>query len=275
MPTAVPFTLFAGHLALAPVTVDGRLSTSFIFDTGIGLKLLSDRLRKDLGHPLLSRTHVGRRMSGQQVALPLTQVDSLTLGTLRQDRPVIGSYDFEAVLEPEGTVGGFLSLGFFEHSPITMSYRRSHLTLEDEQSLASRARAGTAVPVSLRHNGAELEMFLDLVLPSGSVARVEVDTGSDHLILHERYMGELGLREGSDGVERHEGTDETGHRFVRFRGRVPGTVHVRGFGGVRQDEPKVIFQNIIHDGLVGRDFLLARDVTYDVAASRMIFGPTD
>jgi hypothetical protein len=39
-----------------------------------------------------------------------------------------------------------------------------------------------------------------------------------------------------------------------------------------QERPRVIFQRIVHDGLVGDAFLRRQPVTYDLAASRVIFG---
>jgi predicted aspartyl protease len=273
--SSVPFTLL-GHLPTVSVRVDDARTARFWVDTGVGVTVVARSLLEELGHPPLGRTHVGRRMSGQALAVPLSQVDSLTLESHRASRPTVGIFDLASFATAGESVDGLLSLGFFEPTPFTLDYARSTLTLEDERSLSDRRLAGAPVPVQVERNGPEVNAFLDLLLPSGRRARVEVDTGSDRLILDERYMPELGLARDSPGVSERRGTDETGHEYVRYFGRMSGEVRALGDARVRQVDVPVMFQKIIHDGLVGRDFLARSAVTYDVARSELIFSlPTE
>lgn len=274
MSTTVPFRLLGGHLTLVPVTVDGLRPATFLLDTGMGLTVVSDRLRQELGHPLSGKQYTGRRMSGQAIPVPLTRLGSLAFGTKRLDRPVVGSYDLSGVTGLDGAVDGFLSLAFFDGLPLTIDYLQGVVIVEDDDSLGARERAGVSVPVEVRRDGPSVEVYLDLELPNGSVAHVEVDTGSDQLILHERYLAELGQPKEPQAAERREGIDETGRPYVRYRARLAGRIRVRGCARLEQEDPVAIFQQIIHDGLVGREFLRAFAVTYDLARGQLIFGPT-
>jgi len=110
------------------------------------------------------------------------------------------------------------------------------------------------VPVRLgddvHRDGFSADPFVELVLPSGRTILVEVDTGSDCLILDSRVMAECGLEVGGPGVTVREGAPETA-----------------------QDAPKVIFQEIIHDGLVGSDHLYRYRFSFDLAGSRLVLTP--
>ena len=272
MSATVPFRLVAGHLTVVPVTVDDRRAASFLFDTGIGVTVLDDRLRRELGHSLEPPPFVGRRMSGQALEIPLCRLDALSLGTRRLERPVAGSFDLSGFSVPEGPLDGFLSLSFFEGAPVTVDYVRGALTIEDDRSMRAREASGVSVPTEVRRDGPSVELFVDLELPGGSIARVEVDTGSDHLILHARYLPELGLGPGGPPMDVRKGTDETGRPYVRYATTLSGDVALHGHDSLRQAPPRAIFQEIIHDGLLGRDFLRAYAVTYDLAGHRLIFG---
>jgi hypothetical protein len=89
---------------------------------------------------------------------------------------------------------------------------------------------------------------MTLELPSGRRVLVEVDMGSDVLILDERFADDVGVDLADDALLRRE-APELGQR-----------------------DPQVIFQSIIHDGLVGQDFLSRfAAVTWDLAGARLIF----
>ena len=116
-----------------------------------------------------------------------------------------------------------------------------------------------------------MELYVDLLLPSGTTIRAEVDTGSSDLILHRRYMEELGVGPDRPNVTKREGRDETGQPYVRYFSPVRGRVAIAAAPSVGQNDPRVMFQEIIHDALVGDSFLRSYDVTYDLDHSRILF----
>ena len=86
MTTTVPFQ-YLMHLLTIPVCV-GDAETRFIFDTGIGVNLVSDSLARALGAEPSGSLFTGRRMSGQTVTAPMTSLDSVRLGDRsRRDVP--------------------------------------------------------------------------------------------------------------------------------------------------------------------------------------------
>ena len=167
-------------------------------------------------------------------------------------------------------IDGFLSLAFFESAPFTVDYGRSLLVVETPSSLEERARSGAAVPLRLERDGPSLCAFLALALPGAGAIEVEVDMGSDTLILDERLAPEVGVRLDDPGVRRVEGRDETGNAFTRSFARLEGTIRLADAPHVAQRDPDVMFQRIVYDGLVGDAFLRNFVVTYDLAASRVL-----
>ena len=97
--------------------------------------------------------------------------------------------------------------------------------------------------------------------------------GSEALILDEAVAPEVGVSLDDAAVRRVEGEDETGHAYGRSFTQLEGAIHPTDAPSMRQDEPEVMFQEIIYDGLVGAAFLRNFVVTYDLEGSRMIFAP--
>ncbi len=270
MRVLVPAEGIGGHLIHVPVQVGGPTPTRFILDTGIGLNLVSAGLAERLGLQATGEVHVGKRMSGQEVSVRLLELPSLSVGPCRRENLTVGMLDMD--LPPEmNFIEGFLSPSFFEEVPFTICRHARWVALEDADSMAVRLRTADVVPMRVDWVGPSVSLFADLRLTDGTEISAEVDTGSDILILDARFMERLGVHPGGPGVEKREGTDETGHHFVRYSAAVQGSVSLRAAPGVAQSDPAVMFQEIIYDGLLGDRFLRAFDVTYDVAGSRLLF----
>lgn len=268
MASVVPFE-YVAHVLTIPVRA-GAIETKFIFDTGIGLNLISEDLAAKAGCRPDGSTFTGRRMSGQAVTVPLGSLGSLQIGTSRVRDVPVGIFDMHAKAGL-GDVEGFVSLSFFRTTPVTVDYSAGLLILEDEASLARRAVAGTPVAVHVGHDGCSTDLMLSMELPSGKPISVEVDTGSDMLILNEELASGTGIDLQGTGVRDVKARDETGHEFVRYFTELSGDVRVSGAPSIHVTDPQVMFQKIIYDGLAGDRFLRNFTTTYDLARSRMIF----
>lgn len=268
--TTVPFEYLA-HVLTVPVCV-GDTETRFIFDSGIGVNLISDSLAREIGCPPSGPVFSGRRMSGQQVTAPMCTLDSVRLGDSRARDVPAAIFDMGAMAGLDG-IGGFLSLAYFRSTPVTVDYAARVLVLEDEQSLARRAASGFPVSVRVEQDGPSTDVHLALRLPGGRVITVEVDAGSDELILNQPLAAEAGVDLTAESVRKVEGQDETGHTFARYYTALRGDVSLAAADRIRQSDPDVMFQEIIYDGLVGDRFLRNFTVTYDLPRSRMIFAP--
>jgi len=270
MTSIVPFRLFQ-HLPLVEVTLDGFRQETFIFDTGIGLTVVSDSVLRELGHSPSGKMHVGHRMTGQEIAAPLSELNQLSLGGHSQARPVVGSFDLSRFPLEKEIPGGFLSLTFFERTAATLDFTTQELTLVDSGSLMDPDSWGTPVSAIVKREGPETEVFLELQLPNGRRVKAEVDTGSDTLFLNSKFMDELGVSAGGPGVLESRGTDDFGRPFVQYRTQLTGPVCVAANSSFAQQSPKVIFADLIYDAVVGFDFLRTFRVTFDIAGSTLSF----
>lgn len=260
--------LIHSHLFWVPVKV-GDHEARFVLDTGIGVHLISSDLARKLRCPETGISHKGQRMSGQQIEVPLSYVSSLTVGSKKQAFVTTGVWDFAKFLPRTGefaTIEGFLGLRFFQHTPFTLDYRNQRLILETPESLAQRQKGAEVALEMDDSEGVSLTAFAQLDVEGAGPARVEVDTGSDSLILHRRLMRPLGVREDGPDVKVVRAKDETDHEFTRYFSALPGSVSL---GGLRSPAGRVMFQDIRYDGLIGDALLKNYAVTFDLAHSRM------
>lgn len=247
------------HLVVVPVTLNG-VERRFILDSGMGLTLVRDTIG---GCTATGTSFGGRRMSGQEVSAPLATAPSLEFAGCEETDAEVGLLDMSAFPGEFDDVDGFLALPYFARQPFTVDYRRR--VVRD-----GREAGGTAVPIYLVHDGPALTAFLRLVIPGGRTLHVEVDMGSDSLILDERFAAEVGVRLDGDEVRRVEGTDETEQPFTRSFTRLTGTIHPAGAPHLAQRDPEVMFQQIIYDGLIGHAYLKTFVVTWDLPAARLL-----
>lgn len=269
----VPFERL-GHLIVVPVRLGGTVETRFVLDTGIGVNLLSEKLAKQAGWISTGQVASGRRMSGQEIRMPLGNLPRIELGGRGWDNVLASPLDMGGFHPALKDLGGFLSLGLFESDPFTIDYQRSEIDLPGPPSSgSSNSEEWEEAPLALERDGASLSAKVDLELPNDRVAHVEIDTGSDSLILHDRYREDFDIRSGAPNVRTIEGKDETGHSNVRHFATVPGRFRVLGTNSIAQQDPPVMFQNIIHDGLLGDDFLKRFRVRFDVERARIGFAP--
>jgi hypothetical protein len=272
MRNIVPTEEIGSHMIHLPVQVGESTTTRFILDTGIGLNLVSSKFAARFGVEPNGEVYRGKRMSGQELSVPLAEVPVLAVGSCRRKNQVVGVFDME--LPPEmGSIEGFLSPGFFGDVPFTICRQAHHVALEQADSMAARLRDGVVVPIQVERAGPSVSLFVGLKLPNGSEITAEVDTGSDILTLNARFMRELNIPRGGPGITKREGTDETGHHYVRYTTPIPGPVRLTHATDIAQSDVTAMFQEVIYDGLLGDTFLRKYDVTYDLPNSRLLFTP--
>jgi hypothetical protein len=250
------------HLVVVPVVLNGT-ERRFILDSGIGLTLV--RAGVDGCLPTGS-SFTGKRMSGQEVAVPLATAPSLAFAGVEEREAGVGLLDMDGFPHELAEIDGFLSLAFFRRRPFTVDYERR--TIRD-----GTRTAGTRVPVRVQVDGPAVTAFMPLAIPGGRTVAVELDMGSDTLILDERLAPETGVQLDAAGLRREEGVDETGNRYVRTFTRLDGRIHPAEAPDLAQPEPDVMFQRIIYDGLLGHGFLSRFTVTWDLPASEVRLEP--
>ncbi len=126
-PTVVPFEYVAGHFLVVRVRVADSIDTRFVLDTGIGVNLISDKLCEQLACQRRG-SHTGKRMSGQDVSIPLATLGSIALGDHRATDVQVGTFDFEArgfgidpsIWRSQEDETGYAYTRFFAKEPIAV-----------------------------------------------------------------------------------------------------------------------------------------------------------
>jgi len=88
----------------------------------------------------------GRRMSGQDVTVPLADGPEIAVGGYARREPAVGVLDIHGFPPALEGIDGFLSLAFFESAPFTVDYGRSFLVVETPSPLEERARSARPSP---------------------------------------------------------------------------------------------------------------------------------
>lgn len=217
-----------GHFTRIPVMLSGS-PCLFLFDTGIGVNVVSPALADRLNLVHVGETFAGQRMSGQHVEAELVYLPRLTV----DDRVLTDQVAAVVDLGPEDEERGFsgiLGLTAFNEDPVTVDPDSSTLTLGDPGQAAFR------VPLNIRRRGPSSDPFAELVLPDSRTISVEVDTGSGCLILDAGLLNRGDVTTLGE-LEASEGADETGHEWTRLRGRLDGGIHFAGAPKLRQENP--------------------------------------
>lgn len=268
----IPINHAAGHLVTLEATVSGAVKSRFIFDTGIGPTVISSSLASRVDAVALGTDFKGKRMSGQELSLPLAILDSVNAGGVAFDKVVVAIFDIfsdnsSAPLELR-KIGGFVSPALFQDIPFTWNYNSGRIVLESQSTMEAVRSSGRRVPMKVKREGPSVQLMVELELPSGKRIYAEVDTGSSSLILDRKLMGDLGL---SKEIRKESVLDETGRQAERLFASLSGSVCLSSDESIVQVEPPVMFQDIIYDALLGVDFLSRFAVTFDISGSEMIF----
>lgn len=218
-------------------------------------------------------------MSGQAVEVPLVELPSLELQT---PSPAAGSGGF-AVLSGRGGIAdlgasdspdgfdGILGLDLLGELILTVDPFRSVIGLGASPATHNRPRV--EVPVRVNHDGPAVDLHTDLRLPDGTVIEVEIDTGSGTTILADRFMGACAVDGTETETRTDEGTDETGHEYIRRFIPINGSLALATSPEIELRSPTVMFQDIALNGLIGTEFLDRYVQTYDTTRGVMTLTP--
>lgn len=259
MTVDIPFER-VGHFARIPVELSGGATGRFLVDTGVGITVVHPSLVDRIGLQATGEEQVGHRMSGQEVRAPLVRVPRLEIGDHVWADALAGAADLGDA-EGENGFDGIIGLDLLGDLPLTVDPFACVIRLS-----APEVATATIVPVRLNRDGLAVDMRVELRLPDGQVIEVEVDTGSGSTILDSRFMTACGVDGHESDARTEEGTDQTGHRFVRRFVPIDGALALAS--GTTHERPTVMFQDDLElDGLIGTDFLDRYVQTYDTRTS--------
>lgn len=269
---AIPFDYVGQSWMRVPARIGDGAETRMMIDTGMGVTLVTPEACARAGC-VREGSWSGQRMSGQTVELTIARVSSITVAGHRVENARVAVFESDDVIHRDLGVEGIAGLDVFRDQPVTFDHPAMRVVLESPASLAARKASGTSVPARVKHDGPSTEIYLPLEIAPGVRAEMEVDSGSLHMILDDRFMTTLGIDPDGPNIERKDGSDETGAAYVRRYAKLPKAVHVPSEQAIGAPEgTTVMFQKIIHDGLIGQQFLKAHVVTFDLPRGAMIFG---
>jgi hypothetical protein len=246
------------HLVMVPVVLNGA-ERRFILDSGIGLTLVRAGIE---GCVPTGSTFTGKRMSGQEVTIPLATALSLAFAGIEARDTEVGLLNMSGFPPELAQIDGFLSLGFFRRQPFTVNYQQAAIG-------DGRDTTGARVPLRVELEGPAVTAFTALTIPGGRTIEVELDMGSDVLILDEGFAAETGVQLDATDARQEEGVDETGNPYLRTFTRLKGSIQPAGAPDLAHNNPDVMFQRIIHDGLLGHAYLSRYTVTWDIPTSEI------
>lgn len=259
-PTSIQFDSLGGHVILIPVTVNDKIKTSFLLDTGAGVNAISERLCVQIGCKK-SGSYTGKRMTGEEVTLKFTNLPQLSLGNRSFENTRAGVIDiFEKLPKELGKIDGAISLRLLENTPFTIDYRTSTVTLNN-----SPPKNGTSVPLQIIRDQEKTMAFVKMK----DLGLFEVDTGNSLAVLNLSKANILNVNLKSPQIKKVEGKNETGFPYVAYYTSIEGLQTLTG--NIAQKTPTVAFKKLIHDGVLGNDFFANKAVTFDISDKNMVF----
>jgi hypothetical protein len=256
------------HFVRVPVRVGDR-AYRFLVDSGAGLSVVSPALADAVGAVETGTSFSGRRMSGQLVTAPLVELPEVSVGGFVVTGLTAGRIDVSPS-DGEAFFDGILGLDVFADTTLTIDPLSHEVVVGDDRV---GSRSALVVPVEVDRDGPAVSMFAPVSLPTGRVVKAELDTGSQALILDQRFMPDCEVTPDDDRLDTRTGVDETGYHWTRSFVTIDGGLELAGLPGTRQERPRVMFQDIVHDGQVGTDFLDRYRYTFDVGGAQLLLAP--
>jgi hypothetical protein len=276
---AIPFVTVdhALSIGLKVQGPSGPIEARFILETGLGLNLISKTFCEKI-HCIPQTAYSGNRLSGKKVDVPFTQLSAVSFGNITVKNVQTGVFDMTGFSMTYQGVDGFISLAFFGDQPFTIDYEHSFIIFENTKSLNTRENSGTSVPLKIVQDQMATTAYMPIAFASQAPAsakkiseafraQAEIDTGSEFTILNEKHIAKFHIKPAD--LKQIVSKDKSPSNPQRVA-TLSGTISPSGAPEMKQNNPRVLFQKMIYDGVIGDDFLRRFIVTFDVAHEKMI-----
>ncbi len=264
-----PLKISEGGLILVDVFVADSVPARFILDTGAGIHVLSDGLRKRLRSVPAGR-FTGFRHTGERVDFDLFQIPSLNIANFRQENPLAASWS----LLDSFKIDGILSLKFFENHPFTLDLRDTVLIFETHRSLSDRLNRGRRAAIRVADDrGKSLDAFVDIQAADSLRLECILDTGSPATVLDARFMRAFAIDTTSKNVQKKTRQSLFGALETEYIATV-SAISLWDVPSASAKNLQVTFKpQMIYDGLLGTDFLIGRRITFNIPEKYLIINP--
>jgi hypothetical protein len=263
-PVSVPFTTNSDGMVILPATVGGTISIHVIFDTGSGLDVLAPSVIEKV-HGTPAGQFTGFRMTGERLDIPLFIVPELSVGPVKKENALVGSWDVLDKLHLDGIV----SLNDFRKQPVTFDFVKKAVIFETPDSLAGRRSSEPSVPASFDdQRGIALDIFAQFLIDS-QPGQCDIDTGSPTATVTTRYMERLGIQKDGKDVRKTERRTVAGASQIRYDTTLP-QIALAAAPQISLAHPRVGFSDIIYDCVIGLDFWAGKALTIDIPGRQIL-----
>jgi hypothetical protein len=251
--TVLPVELNPDGMMTVKAAGRGQPEGLFVIDLGSGIEVLSSAYAQRVGRSSPG-FFTGFRSTGERADAARVRIAPIVLGPITTPADAVVWPGLDA-----DSIAGLISARTFARTPVTLDFLNRQLVFETPGSLAARARLGVSLPLktdALRDMA--LDLFLDFDLGGGQVGTCEIDTGSQAIDVHLRYVPAL-------GISRDSGAGEQS-----FRAHLPANLAPVGAPQLQLERPTVRFGNYIYDCIIGTRFWSQVALTLDIPHRRVI-----
>jgi len=191
-PIAVlPLETYLGRSLAIRASIN-RHEGRFLFDTGVGVTMISPSLADALGcKPWGNLT--GFRMTGERLYMP--HCDGLIFEShgVSLPAPIVGVMDIMTLFDSDvPKLDGAVGFDAFAGRAITLIIQRKQLVVESKGSLAARVRAATEIAVRVVRDAEGVALAVDVAVPTANGrAWMELDSGNGGSIVVSRAVAPL------------------------------------------------------------------------------------
>lgn len=250
------FEYIEGHI-LFEIDVDGK-PARVIFDTGAGLSIMDKRFCDKHDISVSGEFTVPNAM-GDFVTLQFAEGVSLGLGSYEAKPGRLGALDMSPFERYLGRIDGILAADVLLDIPITIDFPEKKFEFGKNIPLDCEK-----VPLEIVHRyDFACDIFVELLLEGKIPVKVELDTGSYPLMLQEKYLNLLGIREFKEGASigavKEQKAKEAYLKEVSFLANKNVTL----------DKVPVSFEELEIEGLGGNCLLEKHTVCFDLGSKQM------
>jgi len=191
------FELYNGCI-LINVRLNNRVEGRCLLDTGSDVTVIDRKAAEKLKLEIMGY-HEGGVAGGKTIRVPLSSIESVSMGQYSTSLSPIAIADVNQGKEPYGEIIGILGSDFLKKFVFTIDYKEKALIFEDAASLAECVKSGVKVPLDLVEDTAP---YLEVTLNDSVKAKYKLDTGAGITFLRLRDLYAAGITENTPGVEK-------------------------------------------------------------------------
>jgi len=180
----------------------GGQTRKYLFDTGAGLTMVSDKAARQAGCEPWGRL-TGFRMMGERGDGPACYGFSLKAGGVSLAPPVLGLIDMGALNPRDVELDGVVGLNLFEGRTVTIDFAGGAITIESPASRAARIAAMRPLPIRLKREVNGLALAASVAVPTAKgPLLMELDSGNGGTVLVSKPVArEVGLDPAVEGKQ--------------------------------------------------------------------------